>query len=168
MSDERAPREAKDIWDFAKDFLVTCPSCARRATVRRGEPVFVARLTCPACGFVREMNEPYAGHLYSYRPGAAKPGVIVLGAPVDPYLHLDLWLRVDCAGEVLWAYNAQHVAFLAAYVGAKLRERPVEDNPHGLRNQLLESRLPKWMTLAKNRAAVLTGVERLQQRLLLD
>ena len=163
-SDSRAPTEAKSIWDFATEFLVVCPKCSRRAMVRRGDGESAARLSCGACCHVREWRGPYLGHSSCLPAESLKEGMIVLGAPLDPYMHHDLWLRVACTGELLWAYNAQHLAFLRSFVGATLRERPTD--AHGFRNRLLESRLPKWMTSAKNRDAVLAGVSKLEQRLL--
>ena len=94
-------------------------------------------------------------------------GAVVLGASVDPYFHCDLWLRIACVGQELWAYNREHLAFLGAYVAAPLRERARETKQGwGYRNLLLESRLPKWVTSAKHRDAVLAGVAKLQRRLL--
>ena len=166
--DERASRDAKMIWDFAKDFLVVCPRCQRRAIIKRGKAPKATRLSCGACVYVRDWVGPCKGYQTGMQPGVQQAGVVIIGAPIDPYLHADLWLQVACVGETLWAYNAEHVGFLRGYVGARLRERPTDGNVHGLRNQLLESRLPKWMTLAKNRDAVLAGVAKLEQRLLQD
>jgi hypothetical protein len=86
-----------------------------------------------------------------------------MGAPVDWYFHLPLWLQTPCCGETLWAYNAAHLAFLEDYVRATLREHA--RGPHGWRNQALANRLPKWMAEAKNRAEVLKGLEQLRQKL---
>lgn len=61
---------------------------------------------------------------------------------------------MPCCGETLWAYNEAHVAFLEQYVAATLRERRSHRWGWG-RNSSLESRLPRWIQAAKNRAAVL-------------
>ena len=163
-SHSRAPRDAKHILDFAGESLIVCPKCSRQAAVRQGDGEIVARLSCGACGHTRDWQGPYLGHRYGEQARDSKEGEIVLGAPIDPFMHQDLWLRVACVGELLWAYNSQHLAFLRSFVGATLRERPT--SPHGTRNQLLESRLPKWMISAKNRDAILAGVAKLEQRLL--
>ena len=80
---------------------------------------------------------------------------------------LSLWLQKPCCGEVLWAYNARHLTFLAEYVGAKLRNQR-SDLSLPQSNSALESRLPRWMLSAKNRPAVLRGVKSLRERLVGD
>lgn len=130
--------------------------------MRRDGERDVARLTCGACGHVREWQGPITSHRFGAGTGDSLDGMVVLGAPIDPYFHCDLWLRVTCAGELLWAYNDDHVAFLQAYVAAPLRERTRDsEREHGDRNRLLESRLPRWMIAAKNRNAVLQGLSKL-------
>jgi hypothetical protein len=86
-------------------------------------------------------------------------GSIWIGGPYDWYFQLPLWLQTPCCGQILWAYNADHLAFLFSYVTADLRE----GNPH--RNQSLASRLPGWMKSGKNRAQVTHGLQRLWERL---
>jgi len=65
---------------------------------------------------------------------------------------------------VLWAYSERHLAFLEDFVGAQLRER-VRDEKYGWSNSALASRLPAWMTSAKNRDEVLKCLARLRERL---
>ena len=79
----------------------------------------------------------------------------MFAAPVDPYFKLPLWLQIECEGETLWAYNRRHLAYLRLYVEAKLRETGRSGH------RTMGSKLPKWMLLAKNRDAVLKGIERL-------
>tara|TARA_R110002072_G_scaffold174303_3_gene329342 strand:- start:26046 stop:26552 length:507 start_codon:yes stop_codon:yes gene_type:complete len=166
MSD-RAPKEPKTSWDFIAHCAIVCPKCSRRAIVRRDAATDSARLTCGRCAHVRQWQGPARSYLFGWRKGQDLQGAVVLGAPIDPYFHRDLWLRISCVGELLWAYNHEHLAFLHAYIAAPLRERPREPKEGwGYRNLLLESRLPKWMTSAKHRDAVLAGVAKLQRRLL--
>ena len=40
----------------------------------------------------------------------------------DPFFRRPLWLQTRCVGQILWAYNEEHVNELSAYVGATLRE----------------------------------------------
>jgi hypothetical protein len=75
---------------------------------------------------------------------------------------LELWLQVSCCGQMLWAYNGAHIAFLEQYIAATLRERRHDQWGWG-RNSSLESRLPRWMQAGKNRSAVLKGLERLRE-----
>lgn len=74
-----------------------------------------------------------------------------------------LWLTTHCCSEALWAVNEEHLSFLERYVGAELRER--RQTEHGWANSALASRLPRWMTSAKNRTEVMAGLARLRERL---
>jgi len=80
------------------------------------------------------------------------------------YFELPLWLSLPCCGQVLWAYNVQHLDFLEDFVRAKLRER-ARDETFGWSNKSLVSRLPKWIQSAKNRDAVLKCIARLRNKL---
>ena len=85
----------------------------------------------------------------------------VPGNVADPYFGLPLWLQIACGDEILWMFNARHLDFIEEYVRATNRRRPPV-LPGGLRNSLLESRLPRWMKLARNREAVLGAIAKLR------
>lgn len=129
--------------------LVRCPRCAGRAEVAaqgdatRGHAA-PRRVVCAGCGYVRvgQVDGPNR----DTRAGAA----------AERYSGLPLWLQTPCCGEILWAYNAEHLAFLERYVGATLRERMPN------KNSSLASRLPTWLKSAKNREEVLRGIVRLR------
>lgn len=87
------------------------------------------RLACAACGYVG----------YS-------------GSSPD-----NLWLRAPCCGDVLWAYNWRHLAYLKDLIGRKLR-RTSSFRPDP---KSLARKMPKWITAAKNRDAVLRAIERI-------
>lgn len=74
---------------------------------------------------------------------------------------VELWLRVPCCGHTLWARSETHLRLLEGYVSASLRERL---RLHWPDREYLAT-LPKWMVLAKNRAAVLRGLAALRERL---
>lgn len=133
---------------FMSPVLVRCPKCDACARVHCEESSNGARVTCGACGHARVTE---ARVLKS------------LGSPTDPYFGLDLWLQLPCCGETLWARNVEHLEFLADYVQAKLRERSTETQGHGLRNKLMTSRLPTWLTQANNRTRVLRCIAQLRQ-----
>jgi len=76
------------------------------------------------------------------------------------FFHLPVWLQTDFSGEILWAYNLEHLDFLAAHIGAKLRER----NGFQFRVRSIGARLPRWMTSAGNREAVLKAIEKLREK----
>jgi hypothetical protein len=95
----------------------------------------------------------------------------VLGGPESWDISLSLWLKCPCRGHVLWAFNAEHLAWLEAYVSANHRERKHENldcKPEDFcrSNSSLASRLPKWMTSAKNREDVLNSIKKLKRRLI--
>lgn len=142
---------------FAIDALVVCPRCAgpaeSRYNVRERLPAgTVCRLVCRRCGHFQDHAA-----LPRFRGHPAREGR-------DQFLGLPLWLATPCCGEVLWAYNAKHLAALEAYVLAELRERR-RDPDHGWSNAASESRMPKWIKLAKNRGDVAKGLARLRARL---
>jgi hypothetical protein len=74
-------------------------------------------------------------------------------------MDYQLWLRVNCCGHVLWAYNKQHLDFLEGYVTASLRERQPNIN------QSLASRLPYWIKSTKNREQLIKGIQKLKDKL---
>ena len=137
--------DGRSIYSFGDQFLVRCPRCEKRAVVLRDALHAEPRLTCEHCGLARV---------------GAPAGSI--GGPHDWYFDQPLWLQVECAGHTLWAYNLSHIEFLENLVAAKLRlrDRPVDTT---YVNKRLASRLPHWMLSAKNRAAVLRGLEQLRE-----
>src|ERR1044071_5867412 len=136
MSEERFVSRGERPDAFADEILAVCPRCERRAVVRRmaehpaGSPES-NRLVCAHCGYTAE-----AAHLTYFR-GPGREG-------------LRLWLETACCGETLWAWNAAHLDYLERYVRAELRER-VPDARWGWANQSVVSRLPRWISSAKNR-----------------
>ena len=79
----------------------------------------------------------------------------------DEYFGAELWLRTECCGgRLLWARNAEHLEYLAAFVAGELRE----DVP-GLPFKPLSSKLPTWIKEAKHREEVLRQLDRLRRTL---
>jgi hypothetical protein len=134
-----------DTWigDFLGDILVECPKCGGCA--RDYQQDRARRLSCTGCGHLAELA---LGNLH----------------PRYTRFDVPLWLRAPCCGEVLWAYNREHLDFIEAYVGATLRE-PVRNPETGWQNQGLASRLPRWMKLATHREEILRTVHRLRSKL---
>jgi hypothetical protein len=106
-------------------------------------------ITCPSCGHV-------SGHLGVYTIERFN------GSPYDPLFGLPLWLQAPCCGQILWAYNAEHLSKLREYVAANLRQK---EKSEYTRAWSMFARLPKWMSAAKNREAVLSAFNRLEQKL---
>ena len=135
---------------------MVCPTCdgLARVVVRpgavppRGHGRFFVprRLVCAACGHTAESDARTAR----------------IGGAVDPWFHVPLWLREPVAGELLWAWNAEHLDLLEDYVGARRRQRPARPRPSPA--SLLEH-LPTWMKTAKHRDEVLAAITRLRIRL---
>lgn len=154
MSVERH-RDGRGLDAFRDETLVVCPACSHLARSREIEPATSdrfaeRRLTCDHCGHARSWANR------SFRRGWGQTPVL------DDYFELPLWLQAPCCGEVLWAYNTDHLAYLEAFVGARLRE---SSRGPGSRTRPLAGRLPEWMKLRKNRDAVLACIERLRQTL---
>lgn len=150
------------IYQFAKDILVVCPTCDSRALVQTGEfPALKQqhhdiKVICSSCGFNKNLHKVPVRQDEKQKRGT----ILIFGAPIDPFFHLPLWLQDDFSGNTLWAYNLEHLDFLAQHVGAKLRERNV-----GQRfGRSIGSRLPRWMTSANNREAVLKAIEKLKEK----
>jgi len=152
----------QSILDFIGRFLVVCPQCSSRALVRRGDKGEIV-LTCPTCGYARTDSKQKSAIAFASSPAAFGDGTVGVGVAVDSYFHIPLWLQTPCCGEVLWAYNEEHLAFLEAFVMAKQRTSVLGE--HGWSNQSLMNRLPLWMKLAKNRDEVLRCLEKLKQKL---
>ncbi len=155
----------KTIYDFGYEFLVVCPRCSLRAVVvdRGSHTTPRIMLTCEHCGQVKHWEATTGGILTARNPDVYQTGQVALGAPVDWYFHLPLWLQLPCCDETLWAYNKEHLQFIEAYVRAELRERTPTDN--GWSNNSLQSRLPTWIKRAKNRRTVLKCIAELKKRL---
>ncbi|MCX5402593.1 hypothetical protein OHA37_01670 [Streptomyces sp. NBC_00335] len=143
---------------FTGRVLVVCPGCGGRALVvpRPGlaEPKYVRhllfeprRLVCGGCGALADWT--------AQQRGPALVGVSV-GGTEDPFFRRPLWLQTRCAGRILWAYDLEHVEALAAYVGARLRER------HTSPTLSMFARLPAWMKSAARRDEVMAGLETLR------
>lgn len=151
------------VWSFVDEFEVVCPFCSGRARVVPDGTHRRARLTCLQCGRSRQQASMRPGVLTSRRASRWPANHYAIGDAADPWFHLPLWLQAPCAGHVLWAFNARHLEFLRVYVAATTRDRYTRG---GLsRNSLLTSRLPRWMKLARHRAAVLAAIEKIQRGL---
>ncbi len=150
------------ILEFGGKFYIVCPECSRCAIVQSGDVGRVA-LTCLSCGYACEDSKRRCSIAFASNSKAYDDQSIGIGAPVDWYFHLPLWLQAPCCGEVLWAYNEKHLAFLEAFVAAK--QRTGVRGEHGWSNQSLMNRLPQWVKQAKNRDEILRCLGKLKQRL---
>lgn len=141
-------RDPGGVGPFYSNFLVECPRCRKCTQLIFKHEAAQYQYACTACGF----NEK--------RPSISGPRYLYTG---NWHERLGLWLQTESCGNVLWAANAEHLTFLEDYVGAKLRER--RQTEYGWSNKSMASRLPQWITSAKNRDEVLRGIERLKRKL---
>jgi predicted RNA-binding Zn-ribbon protein involved in translation (DUF1610 family) len=148
------------LYQFAKDILVVCPQCSEQAIVRTGDfealkkSQYDIKVVCTSCGYNKTLEKVSPRK----EPKQKRGNVLIFGAPIDPFFHLPVWLQADFSGQTLWAYNHEHLEFLAEHVGAKLRER----NTSPRMSRSIGARLPRWMTTAGNREAVLKAIEKLK------
>lgn len=142
-------------------WLVRCPRCDGCARVQG------RRLVCASCSLVRHASHDITpdGRVHATSGTGGRwqrdrdRGPRDAGPPQRD-AHYELWLRERCCdGEMLWAVNGTHLAYLERYVAATLREgSPV---PH----QRLHHRLPDWMKRREHRVEVLESIARLRDRL---
>jgi len=82
------------------------------------------------------------------------------GLMTDPVFGLTLWIQKPVGDDLFWAYHYEHLTLLEQYVGAKLRERGIDNK--GSKNSLMFSRLPTFITKARNREEMLALIHQLQ------
>lgn len=103
--------------------------------------------TCPECG--HDSTVPLEVHRnYDGAEG------------IDPHFGMQLLLADSGRDGALWAYNAEHIDILRAYVSATLRERSANAG-----NASMFSRLPAWLKSAKNRRAAVSRLDKLKRLL---
>ncbi|MBL7815059.1 MAG: hypothetical protein JNL70_08615 [Saprospiraceae bacterium] len=128
--------------DFMQHNIVECPNCHQRADVRVLDDLkykyvntSTSKITCLHCGYNKTLRN--GSHFES----------------------LTLFLTTTCSENTLWALNETHLQWLEDYISASHRTRPLSSN------QSLASRLPQWLTSAKNRKMVLKGIQKLKAKL---
>lgn len=152
---ERFRDTGTTIYSFQDEFLVQCPNCHSRATIRpisseKVDCFAPRRFSCQACGISKDRSEREITRSWH-------------GEAVDNYFYYSLWLQAPCCGQTLWAYNLRHLAFIEGFVAAKLREQKPQPF-YGWSNRSLFSRLPKWMQSRKNREAILKAIAKIRQK----
>ncbi|OXS59776.1 hypothetical protein B1A99_09535 [Cohnella sp. CIP 111063] len=141
MNDSRFKDSGERIYDFLFNYniLIECPYCKRCAEGMRRNGKSGYMLQCKHCG---PLSDSLVG---TWGNGT--------------FMGLNLWLRTNCCGKLLWAYNKEHLDFLDSYVNATLRQR----QPN--KNQSLASGLPDWIKSGKNREELSRGIAKLRNRL---
>lgn len=151
------------VHDFAVDVLVACPRCARPARVfatAGAEGFFRARhwrMVCPTCGHHQDKSSD-CRTVYSGRRGGV----------YDPVFGLPLWLqRSCCRGNLLWAYNLEHLSFVESFVAATIRERSDAVRAgDGYRRMSMVAKLPSWLKSAEHRDEIPEAVQHLKRSII--
>jgi hypothetical protein len=97
-------------------------------------------------------------------PAMRRPGTpILFGLPTGE-ARIPVWLQASCCGgNLLWAYNMDHLAFLQSFVGATIRQRSDAARAgNGHRRMSMTAKLPAWLKTAKHRDEILRTIERLR------
>ncbi len=137
---------------FDDPVLIVCPGCGGRASIvpfQGEQKKQQVRATCFNCGY-NDVKSSETSCFYWQKDN-----------PTDGYFGHELWLKKDCSGHSLWAFNMKHLEFLESYVSAALRERSGKGKT-GWTNSSLASRLPKWIKSGKNRQALLSAIRDLK------
>ncbi|WP_156612647.1 hypothetical protein [Paramagnetospirillum marisnigri] len=160
--------DGRPLDEFFHSQLVACPQCGKRAELvyRNGE----VRLACVMCGYCRSMggvsNPEGDPDIANGIPGVDFPASRISWS-LAAWKPVDLWLRTPCCGDVLWAYNLEHLLYLKEFIAASLRERrPIRRDPKGpviWRNKAMISRMPRWMKDRRNRDAILAAIAKLER-----
>jgi len=159
--DERFRDYTTALSVFEREVWVQCPQCQRSARSQCLDQSLTWRITCCHCAYTRiasrqsQKMQPMPWWKNGWWGEVRK-----YSGAIDPLFGLPLWLQVPCCGEVLWAYNAAHLDFLAQYIQATLRERQGRMGNH----HAIAVRLPRWLKLAKNRDALFQGIQRLKAK----
>ncbi len=143
-----------DVWfgpwtGYARQRCTCCGHKWLRTTLasknKHGNPPPSVAIVCPGCGTSNTVAITW------YHDGFSAD-------PLDPTFGLPLWLQTPCCGQVLWAYNRQHISTIRMYVAAshRVRASPMKWS--------MLTRLPTWVKLAKHRAAVLSACDQLDQK----
>ena len=133
--------------------LVVCPKCHDIAKIymSQNQPQLgdAVKVICESCGFVKEKETTERSFDWYGND------------PTDSFFGYSLWLKIDCCGHSLWAFNIRHLDLLQNYVNAVLRERNKEQVSYA--NASIASRLPAWIKSSKNRKKLSLALSKLRQ-----
>lgn len=154
--------------DFTDYIDVVCPRCEKKALVI-GAKLYVSmaeheekvRYSCLRCGYAIKYAHTPKMTVYVNKRGVPKYSrMLHRNASIDPFFGFTLWYCIEANEGLLWAYNLIHLAVIEAYIADPLRER----NGLDFQNNSLASRLPKWVSSAKNREYLLRLIARVKAK----
>lgn len=130
-----------------------CDNCGKAVEVlipNQKEKSNKITVSCPHCGVSRTFeprNEMYQ-LVYIEQMKAS-----------DPIFRLPLWFQTEVRGNMFWAFNRQHLTEIKNYVSSKLRERQTTTHT------TMVEKLPTFIKEAKNRAAIIKAIRKLEQKI---
>ncbi len=161
----RSPYELKHS-DFTDEIAIVCPRCAAKATVK-GPGLYkegtdnLTYCVCIHCGYNQKYRDKKADIIYtSSNNNVSGYKFKLLGGEVDPFFHHPLWYSASYSAGTIWAYNLAHLEVIETFIASKNRSR----NGLPYQNSSIASRLPKWMSAAKHRDAVLKVIKELKAK----
>ena len=171
---QRAIVSREDPKNYYSTRRLKCPNCMYSQVGRKESYQVELNCNCSNCGNeikrdIPNVNEPRevfsvkcqnCGDTQDYKPRNIRLEWIYEynGQPTEPYYQLPLWLTETVKGKSLWAYNYKHLEYLKDYVAADLREK------NGRQFWTMVEKLPDWIKSAKNREAVIKGIEKLEKK----
>ena len=152
--------------DFTGEVAVVCPKCAGKALVKepglyKDDIEILTYCVCVHCGYNQKYQDkkPDFTRTNSHNK-VFEYQVQMLGGDVDPFFHHELWYMTPCLEDRIWSYNLEHLELIEHFIAATDRSRNGLPN----KNSSIASRLPKWMSAAKNRTAVLKCIQNLKTK----
>lgn len=156
-------------WYFNENSEIHCPNCG--LTINQKELVryrLELRKNCSNCGQeirktipnLKEKKEyltvkcENCGDTEKHKPRNVSKRVVFpnqVGAK-DPIFGVSLWLQEEIKGNILWAFNYDHLEYLKNYVSAALRER---------NGMTVSAKLPQFIKDKKNRTKLLKLIDKM-------
>lgn len=148
--------------DFLNHIDVVCPKCTEHAIVTGAKANQYShvddhdiRCTCSHCGFVMRFNDIAKSTVFINSCGVAvKSHVLHFNSPCDPFFQYKVWYEIPTTYGILWAYNLEHLKVIESFISDKVRSRNGVEN----KNKSIASRLPIWVSSAKNRNYLLKTI----------
>lgn len=155
--------------DFADEVLVCCPKCGGKGLVQAKDfdehnidkSANSIRFICYACFYNQKWSSIPKIPISKNSKGEVLYSTIrYVNAACDPYFGYSVWLYAIYKTHLIWAYNEAHLQFITEFIAAPLRAR----NHHDNQNRSIGSRLPKWMTAAKQREKILKVLQQIKAK----
>ena len=82
----------------------------------------------------------------------------------DPYFHYPLYFQADYRGNIIWAFNREHLQYLIDYLSADIRTVPFDFYKTYKTMRSQSDMLPAFMKTAKNREGIVKLLRKLQAK----